>query len=281
MAAAALGIGAALCWGFADFLGGIRTKALTLALVLLVSQLTGLVAIALVVGAAQLEAPSFGEVAPAIGAGVAQLVGIAALYRALAIGTMSEISPISASGAAVLPLIVGVATGERPEALQFTGMAAAFVGVVLATRAPESADGKASSREALALAGLAAAGFGLFFVGMDAAVEDAGPYWSLLVARVTACAVLGAALLALRPRLAFNRSVLPSLALIGLLDVGANAFFALGTDTGLLSVVSVLASLYPVATVILARALLHERLVRVQTVGVIVALTGVALIAAG
>ena len=196
-------------------------------------------------------------------------MGIAALYRALAIGTMSVISPISASGAAVLPLIVGVATGERPEALQFAGMAAAFVGVVLATRAPEIGRrgrllprGPGSSRRS------PPPGFGLFFVGMDAAVEDAGPYWSLLVARVTACAALGAALLALRPRLAFDRAALPSLALIGMLDVGANAFFALGTDTGLLSVVSVLASLYPVATVVLARALLHERLVRVQTVGV-------------
>jgi len=281
VAAAALGIGAALCWGFADFLGGIRTKALTLALVLLVSQFTALVAIVLVVAVGQLEAPSFGEVAPAIGAGIAQLVGIAALYRALAIGTMSLISPISASGAAVLPVIVGVATGERPEALQFAGMAAAFVGVILATRAPESADGKASSREALLLSGLAAVGFGCFFIGMDAAVEEAGPFWPLLIARVTACAALGAVLLALRPRLALDRAALPSLALIGMLDVAANAFFALGTDTGLLSVVSVLASLYPVATVVLARALLHERLVRVQTVGVVVALTGVALIAAG
>ena len=281
MAAAALGIGAALCWGFADFLGGIRTKALTLALVLFVSQFTALAAIVLVVALGQLEAPAFGEVAPAIGAGIAQLVGIAALYRALAIGTMSVISPISASGAAVLPVIVGIATGERPEALQYAGMAAALVGVLLATRAPESADGNASSREALVLSGLAALGFGCFFIGMDAAVEEAGPYWSLLVARITACAALGAVLLALRPRLAFDRAALPSLALIGMLDVGANAFFALGTDTGLLSVVSVLASLYPVATVVLARALLHERLVRVQTVGVVVALTGVALIAAG
>ncbi len=282
MAAAALGIGAALCWGFADFLGGIRTKALTLALVLLVSQVTGLIAIAIVVAVGQLDAPTFSEAAPAIGAGIAQLVGIAALYRALAIGTMSVISPISASGAAALPVIVGVATGERPEALQYAGMAAALVGVVLATRAPESPNGaSSSSREALLLSGLAALGFGLFFTGMDAAVEEAGPYWSLLVARVTAVTALGIVLLAVRPKLSFDRAVLPSLALIGLLDVGANAFFALGTDTGLLSVVSVLASLYPVATVILARALLHERLVRIQAVGVVVALTGVAMIAAG
>ncbi len=281
MAAAALGIGAAICWGFADFLGGIRTKALTLALVLLVSQLTGLAAIATVVAVAPLEAPAFGEVSPAIGAGIAQLVGIAALYRALAIGTMSVISPISASGAAVLPLIVGVATGERPEALQFAGMAAAFAGVVLATRAPEAPANQSSSREALALAAIAAIGFGGFFIGMDAAVEDSGPYWSLLVARLTAGAVLAAALLALRPRLRYDRAALPSLALIGLLDVGANAFFAIGTETGLLSVVSVLASLYPVATVVLARTLLDEKLVAIQAAGVAIALAGVAMIAAG
>jgi drug/metabolite transporter (DMT)-like permease len=281
MAAAALGISAALCWGFADFLGGIRTKALTLALVLVVSQVTGMLAAALAVAVGQIEAPTLGEVAPAFGAGVAQLVGISALYRALAIGTMSVISPISASGAAVLPLIVGIATGDHLAALQIAGMAAAFLGVLLATRAPESSEGAAASREALILSAVAALGFGFFFVCMDAAVEDAGVFWALLVTRVTAVTVLGAALLAIRPKLGWDSAAIPALALIGLLDVGANLSFALGSDTGLLSVVSVLASLYPVATVVLARALLNERLVRIQAVGVVVALTGVALIAAG
>ena len=123
--------------------------------------------------------------------GFAQLVGIASLYRALSIGTMSVISPVSASGAAALPVIVGVATGERPEALQYAGMAAAFVGVVLATRAPGDGDGSGSPREALWLSGLAAIGFGGFFIGMDYAIEDSSPYWALLVARTTAVVVLG------------------------------------------------------------------------------------------
>lgn len=281
MAAVVLGIGAALCWGLADFLGGIRTKALTLALVLVVSQVAGTLAAILVVAIGQIEAPDLGEVTPAFGAGVAQLVGISALYRALSIGTMSVISPISASGAAVLPVVVGVATGDYLAALQIAGMAAAFLGVLLATRAPESIEGPAVSREALILSGIAALGFGFFFVFMDAAVEDAGVFWALLVTRVTAVAVLGAALLAVRPQFSWHRSALPALALIGLLDVGANLCFALGSDTGLLSVVSVLASLYPVATVVLARALLHERLVPVQGAGVVIALAGVAMIAAG
>ena len=281
MAAAALGMAAALCWGFADFLGGIRTKALTLALVLLVSQFTGLAAAAILVAVGGFETPTFQELLPAIGAGVAQLVAIGALYRALAIGTMSVISPISAAGAAVLPLIVGISTGDRLAALQVAGMVAAFAGIILATRAPESADGPTSSREALLLSAVAATGFGLFFIGLDTSVEDAGPYWSLLAVRVAACTTLAIGLIAFRPKLDFQRAALPSLALIGLLDVGANASIAIATDTGLLSVVAVLASLYPVATVILARALLNERLVRIQAAGVAVALLGIALIAAG
>ncbi len=281
MVAAALGFGTALCWGLADFLGGLRTRRLTLAAVLLVSQLTGLAAIVVVVSVGRLEAPALGEIAPALGAGACQLAGIAALYRALAIGTMSVISPISASGAAVLPVVVGVATGERPASLQLAGMAAAFTGVVLATRAPASAGAGASPRQALWLAAVAALGFGGFYVGMNAAVAEAEPFWALLAARASAAAVLLTVLLCLRPRVGATRADLPSLAAIGLLDVGANACFTLGTDTGLLSVVSVLASLYPVATVVLARALLAERLVALQAAGVAVALAGVALIAAG
>jgi drug/metabolite transporter (DMT)-like permease len=280
VAAVALGIGAALCWGLADFLGGIRARRLTLATVLLVSQLTGLAAIAVVVAAGQAEVPALGEIAPALAAGTCQLAGIAALYRVLAIGTMSVISPISASGAAIIPVIVALAIGERPGSVQFVGMSAAFAGVILATRSPDRAEG-ATPREALGLAAIAALGFGGFYVGMDAAVDDANPFWALLAARATAGTVLVTVLLCVRPRLGGDRAELPSLALIGLLDVAANACFTLGTDTGLLSVVSVLASLYPVTTVVLARALLGERLVAIQGAGVSVALAGVALISAG
>ncbi len=224
--------------------------------------------------------PAFSDVAPALAAGVAQLVGIAALYRALALGTMSVISPISASGAAALPVIVGIAGGEHPAGVQLAGMAIAFAGVILATRSPAPSSGR-GSREALLLSGIAALGFGGFFVGMDAAVDSADPFWALLVARAAAAALLVVALAALRPGLATDPAVLPALILIGLLDVGANACFTLGTDTGLLSVVAVLASLYPVTTVVLARGVLGERLVAIQGAGVCLALAGVALIAAG
>jgi drug/metabolite transporter (DMT)-like permease len=158
--AVALGIGAALSWGLADFLGGIRARRLTLATVLLVSQLTGVVAIALVVAVGGVEVPALSDIAPALAAGACQLAGIAALYRALAIGTMSVISPISASGAAIIPVIVGIAIGERPESVQVVGMVAAFAGVILATRSPHREDGGTSPRQALGLATIAALGFG-------------------------------------------------------------------------------------------------------------------------
>jgi drug/metabolite transporter (DMT)-like permease len=276
--AAGLGFATAVCWGLADFLGGLLTRRLALAVVLLVSQLAGLGAIAVVVAVAAPEVPAAADVAPAVVAGACQLAGIAALYGALAIGTMSVISPISASGAAILPVIVGIATGERPEGLQIAGMAAALTGAVLATRSAEPVRG-AASRRALALGAVAALGFGGFYVGMDAAVDSADPFWARLAARTTAGLALVVVLLGLRPRLGARSADLPALVLIGLLDIGANTCFTLGAETGLLSVVSVLASLYPVTTVVLARAVLGERLGAVQAAGVAIALTGVALIA--
>lgn len=279
MLAVTLGALASICWGVADFLGGLRTRSLTLAAVLVVSQLTGLAAAA-VVALAVAEAPPLTDLTPALIAGVCQLIGIAALYRALAIGTMSVISPVSAGGAAALPVIVGLAGGERPGALQYAGMAAALVGIVLATRSP-AGGASSSSPEALALAGVAALGFGGFYVGIDAAVDQAEPLWALLAARASAAVLLVVALLALRPPLRIAPADLPSLVAIGLLDVAANGLIALGTDTGLVSVVAVLGSLYPVATVVLARAVLGERLAPIQVAGVIAALAGVALLAAG
>jgi drug/metabolite transporter (DMT)-like permease len=279
MLAVVLGFSASVCWGVADFLGGLRARTLTLATVLLGSQLTGLAAAAAVVAAGG-PAPPLAELAPALVAGACQLVAIAALYQALAIGTMSVISPVSAGGAAVLPVVVGIATGERPSAVQVAGMAAALVGVILATRSPPNG-GTAQSSRALALAAVAALGFGGFYVGIDLAVDDVNSLWVLLAARASAGALLIGALVALRPRIAARRGDLPSLALIGLLDVAANALIALGTDTGLVSVVAVLGSLYPVATVVLARAVLGERLAAIQAAGVAAALAGVVLLAAG
>jgi drug/metabolite transporter (DMT)-like permease len=163
---------------------------------------------------------------------------------------MSIVAPISATGAAV-PVIVGVATGDRPAVLQVVGIAAATAGIVLASReASPDEDRATANRLSIGLALFAALGFGAFFVGMKAGA-DASVLWALLVARASSVIVLCAYAAAARPRLLNARTDLPPLILIGALDLSANALYALASTEGLLSVVGVLGSLYPVTTVLL------------------------------
>jgi uncharacterized membrane protein len=249
--------------------------------VVLVSQAAGLAALTVVVAVRGVGPPPVGELWPAALAGAAGAAALGAFYHGLAIGTMSIVAPISATGAAI-PVAVGVATGDRPSGLQAAGVALAVAGVVLASREPDADDAHraARARRSVALALVAAAGFGTFFVGM-ARAADADVFWALLVARAASVTLGAVAVAALRLRLAVPRERLPALASIGALDVSANALYAWGSTQGLLSIVAVLGSLYPVVTVLLARAVLHERVRPIQDAGVLAALLGVALIAGG
>jgi drug/metabolite transporter (DMT)-like permease len=281
MLAVALGLSSSLCWGFADFLGGLQSRRVRVLAVLLISQATGLVAIAIGLAIARPHAPALVDLWPAAAAGLAGAIALSAFYRALAIGTMSIVAPISATGAAV-PVIVGVATGDRPAALQLAGIVAAVVGVVLASREldePHPA-GRVPGRTSILLALVAALGFGTFFVGMNAGADVSVP-WALLANRIASVSAVLIVVAALRVPMPDTPRRAAPLALVGLLDAGANGHYALGTTHGLVSVVAVCGSLYPVATVVLARVVLGERVRRVQEVGIVAALAGVALIAAG
>jgi drug/metabolite transporter (DMT)-like permease len=265
-------------WGAADFLGGLKSRQLQLLTVLSVSQIAALIvlaAIAVVRGAP----PPDGEVVlwSAL-VGITGIVGLAAFYRGLAIGAMGVVAPISAS-AAVLPVSVAVIGGERPGAVQLAGMAVAVLGVALASYERSGSRGpRAATGAGLAL--LAALGFGLFFIVLDeAASRDL--IWALLLGRVTSTALLAGCCLAVRPSFQITARDAQVLVAVGLFDVSANALFALGTGLGMVSVVAVLASLYPVITIVLARLVLGERLRGVQRAGGLVALVGVALISAG
>jgi drug/metabolite transporter (DMT)-like permease len=214
-------------------------------------------------------------------AGLAGTIGIGAFYRGLAVGTMSIVAPIASTGAA-LPVIVGLAEGERPSAVQAIGIAVAIVGVMLAGREPDDpARTSESSRAALGLALLAALGIGMTFVGLDQATETAGVAWSLLGQRALEVTLFAVAVLVTRPTLPRERTTLGALALLGVLDMSAQAMFAVATTKGLLSIVSVLSSLYPATTVLLARTVLHERVSRLQEAGVVAILAGVVAISAG
>jgi drug/metabolite transporter (DMT)-like permease len=193
---------------------------------------------------------------------------------------MSVVAPISATAAAV-PVLVGLAEGERPSGLQIAGMAAALAGVILASREPVEEGCPPANRAAIGLALVAAAGFGTFFVGLDRASESADVSWVIVVSRGCSLALLVIAAIAVRPTLPRDAPSLALLGMIGVLDLGANGLYALATQEGLLSVVSVLGSLYPAVTVVLARVVLAERVARVQEVGVALALAGVVAISAG
>ena len=279
MLAVSLALGAALAWGASDFLGGLTTRGVAVLSVLLVSQAFGGVVVAAVVVARGEPLPDVGELGFGVLAGLALAVGLGALYQGMAIGVMSIVSPISATGVAI-PITYGLARGERPSALQAIGVALALAGVVLVSRR-RSPDALGSRLVAgFALAVLSAIGLGTFFVGIDLAAE-ASVLWATLAQRVGVVSAVLIALAVTRPALGLHRGAVPALLAIGALDLGATALFAAATQEGLTSLVSVIAALYPVTTVALAYGLLGERLERPQGIGAAGALAGVALIAGG
>ncbi len=273
MTAIGLALGASVLWGVGDFLGGVTARRLATLTVLAISQAAGLVGIVVVAGFFGGGFLGGTAIAAAVAAGMGGAIGLGCLYRGMAIGTIGVIAPISAT-AAVVPVTVGLARGERPGATQLAGVALALAGVALVSREPGSS-GRLSAGVPLAF--LAALGFGSYFVFMDhASADDA--YWAVVVARATAATLAVIAALAWGTLRVPSRD-LPVLVAIGLFDVGANLALALALNEGLVSVVSVLASLYPVVTIVLAVAILRERPARSQALGGAVALTGVGLIA--
>ncbi len=276
--AALLALVSSVLWGGADFLGGTASRRLPAPVVVAASQLAGLVAIwATAVGLGELDEPT--DYVPwAVAAGLAGLVGLTTFYAALAAGTMGVVSPIAALGV-VVPVVVGLARGERPAVLQLVGILVAVAGVVLAS-GPELR-GRAGARP-LVLAAVAAVGFGLALLFI-AEGSRTSTVMTLVTMRATSVTVLAVALAVLARRTAVGvpARLVPVLVLVGLADVAANLTFGLASTRGLVSVVAVLGSLYPVVTVLLALVLHGERLAPVQVVGVAGALGGVAMIAAG
>jgi drug/metabolite transporter (DMT)-like permease len=209
-------------------------------------------------------------------ASITGLGGLVAFYTALAAGRMGVVSPIAALGVLV-PLAAGLLTGEQPSGVQTLGILFAVVGVVLAS-GPEVSGG-VGLRPVL-LAGLAALLFGLFFVFLAKGAE-ADAVLTTTVQRACSTLLVLVIALVLRSAGGLRRRDTGRLVAVGLFDVGANLTFGLASTMGLLAVVSVLGSLYPVVTVLLAWWVLQERLLPAQYVGVAAALVGVAGIAGG
>ena len=288
---ALLALFSSLLWGSADFFGGRLARSLPPRVVVLATQTCGLILVLLVAVLVGSVTDDPGYLGWAVLAALAGTIGLVAFYAALAAGKVGVVSPVAALGVLV-PLGVGLLRGDAPGRAQVVGIVLAVGGIVLAS-GPELSGG--AGRRPLLLAVVSAAGFGvaLLFIAY-------GSSHSAVMTLVTmrACSVLGLALLVGRaalvpfrgpvgwPRGAERAPATPArglalIAAVGCGDVGANLAFGVASTHGLVSLTAVLGSLYPVATVLLARGLDHERLAAVQQAGVTAALAGVVLIGAG
>src|SRR5205085_12391934 len=255
--AVVLALGASLTWGFADFFGPLQGRALGALRALVWVEAAGLLGIAVIV-AVRGKGPGGALVLLAVPAAMSGTLGLYAYYRGIAVGAVSVVAPIAGVSAAI-PVVVGVISGERPSVWQGVGMAAALAGVFLASREPDPRGGRIAAGVGLAL--LAAVGFGGYFPFMHAA-GNTDYWWASLIFRITSTTLVLIPALARRTSLAVAPRRLWPLALVGLGDMFGNLLYAASSAYGLVSVTAVLASLYPIVTVALARVTLAERVAR-------------------
>ena len=288
-----LGFATSLVYGFADFFGAIASRRIKPVTVTFVSGAIGLaflLALSIFVGADFSPGALFWGTA----AGITSAIAMSALYASLAIGPISIVSPLSAVISAIVPSAVGFAQGDRFSALGFAGLGAILVAVFLVGFVPGK-DVRLPSMKGLVLAVIAGGGIGVVLISLDQAPAESG-LAPVILLRGTAAAILGAVTLftfgaAIRRKLRTSAPIEPnkesgkvpikfwySVAVTGLFDASANVFFILASRIGSLTVVSVLTALYPLGTIILARIFLKEKLARTQTVGVLLALGGSALL---
>ena len=271
-----LALAASLSWGIADFVGPVKARVLGTLRVLIYAQVAGLLGVALLVAIRSEPLPS-AAVLLAIPASISGTLGLYAYYRGVIAGAVSIVAPV-AGASAVIPVILGIATGDRPGPLPLVGIVCALLGVALASREPGENDRRLAAGVGLAI--LAAIGFGFYFPFMHVA-GDENPWWASLIFRSVSTLVILIAVVARRPPLRVGRVDLGIVVLVGLGDMMGNLLFAASSGHGLVSVTSVLASLYPIVTIALARIVLQEHVAGSQRVGIALTLTGVALIAAG
>ncbi|HTV74970.1 MAG TPA: DMT family transporter [Candidatus Acidoferrales bacterium] len=271
-----LALAAAMTYGAADFLGGAASRRASTATVVIVSQLAGLVVLLAAL-------PFFGgrlsraDLILGVACGLCGAFAITTLYAALATGRMGIVSPITAVVAAALPVLVGLGLGERPTLAAQAGVALALVAVVLVSTNDRT--GRFSLGEpGIKLALVSGLGMGALFVLLSRSTHDSG-LWFLVPMRVTSLLVMFAWSLVRAQLRRPQREVLATMLFAGIVDMAANVIYVLATRAGMLIIVAVITALYPAATVLLARAVLKERLTRLQWGGVAGAAAAVVLIA--
>ncbi|MBI9077112.1 MAG: DMT family transporter [Desulfatibacillum sp.] len=275
--AIAYGVGSALTWGAADFSGGMASKRGNVYGVVLFSQFVGLFFILGVLGVTGEAYPGAASMVYGGLAGLSGALGLICLYKGLSKSPMALVAPVSAVVTAMLPVLVAVIVHGLPPIMQIAGFALALVSICLVSWTKQS---MAFSQEDLLLPVLAGMGFGGFFVGIHFAGSN-GLVWPLLSAKLVGLSVLGCVLgFKLRGR-SLGRPPWKWILVAGILDVIGNALFVMASQTGRLDLASVLASLYPASTVLLAWRILNERMSRSQWTGMATTLGALALISMG
>jgi drug/metabolite transporter (DMT)-like permease len=273
-----LSLFAAVFYGVGDFIGGIASRRANAITVLLTSYPVGglLMAATLpfIPGHLSLATAGYG-----VGGGLAGMLGVTLMYTALTLAPMNVISPVTAVLAAIVPVVFGVATGERPAVLAWVGIVLGLCAVVLVTRTEQDHPRGPVPRRVLGMALLAGVGFGVYFICLSQADHDSGA-WPVVISRLTS-AILIIPLAWRMGRLERVRGGLLALTVVaGALDAGANLFFLIATRHGYLSLASVITSLYPAATVLLAIAVLREHTSWLQRAGLGLTAMSIVLITA-
>jgi drug/metabolite transporter (DMT)-like permease len=280
-----LALGSAVLYGSADFFGGLTARRANTIATVFWSQLVGLVLLAFVLPFLPVASVSARDWLWGFVAGFSGGIGVALLYRALAVGTMAVVAPTTAVIAAIIPVLFAFVLGERLRPWTFVGVALALVAIALVSRPPKQADVVAnrSRKRALppgfVLALFAGIAVGIFFLSLARTAMAAG-MWPLVAARISSIALFGSIAFVTKRTLRMSRIAGATAFAGGALDMAANALYMIAARIGPLSIVVTLASLYPASTVLLARWVLRERLSTLQIVGIACALAAVVMIVA-
>ena len=270
------GLFGALSFGAGDFAGASAARRTGALLAVAGAHGIGLAALLVALAVVRPALPGTDAVLIGTGAGIAGMVGLAALYRGMSLGGMGIVTALSGAGSLVLPLAVGAFRGEPVAILQLVGVGCAAGAAAAAGGASRDEVG----RRALALAGLAAVAFGAWYVLIDLAAAAGDPLWALVFSRA-ASAVIAAIVVAVRGGV--DRASIPWALLVaaGIFDIGGNVLFVVARDAIPIGLAAALVGLYPVVTMLLARFVIGERLPALGMIGVALAVLGIVLISAG
>ena len=267
-------LGATLAWGCGDFSGGLASRRHDVHSVVIAAQLISLAPLLILVVSFEFVMPQAADLLFASLGGVFGIFGLLNLYQGLSVGRMSVVAPLAAIIASAIPVLVGILADGLPTAIQLAGFTLALVAVWLLSGDGKRLDATAGELRFAIMGGI---GFAGFYVSLDQ-VSGETILWPVLAARVASIVALSVYTLSRRHWLAPPRSLLPLIVLTGLLDTAGNYFFTMATHAGRLDIATVVSSLYPGITVMLALLVLRERLKLNQWFGVLAALVAIAMI---